>query len=275
VVRSGVARPVVGNVLLAQRSLSRLQSSKLLAPAFDYGEPAHAAGALSADWTWLTMIWWELPAVPPGRILWYRIELLAQWWKWAGGYSSTPNESSYYQHRELALSWMWTLFTCPVGVPEAPLMQDSNRYEWYASRAPGEHAYSAWFYCPWRGVTLTPQDKESKPNRLELLFATESPCIFEEEGNCLTLCFALGERDVIFDGKPGYPYAPFAPGIGPKDLWWSCAYIPYAPKPPPHFPGGDILQTASREPAGTPKPQRRTRTRRLARQRSRERRNRT
>ena len=63
--------------------------------------------------------------------------------------------------------------TFPPSAGHAIFMWDQNRYEFYASAPPGSSTYTAWWVTPYRGVTLTPYDKESDPNPLSLLLGTE------------------------------------------------------------------------------------------------------
>ncbi len=236
VVHSGVAHrsssPVVVHPGVANRSSSRLRSylnSELPLPG----------------WGWWR---WEIPAPPPGEVLWCTLEFASQWWKWSSFYTST-NKSSHYQHVEFGVTWRWMLLPDAYEVPGAPAtMQDGARYEFYASKPPGGNYWTAWWVQPSRSVTLTPYGKESDPNALALLLATE-------RNGELRLMFAyqFPWSEVTFNGKQARGYTIDG---GPETLFYSYGVaVPRAPKVEPVVTVKD-LQIGSRELAGPSKSRR-------------------
>lgn len=122
-------------------------------------------------WGWMR---WTIDAPPAGaQVLWLTLELATQWWRYSSCISST-NKSDRYQYADFGVSWRWMLLPDQYDVPGAPAtMQDNNTYEFYASKAPGDNTWNAWWILPARGVTLTPAGKESDPNALSLLLRSE------------------------------------------------------------------------------------------------------
>ena len=122
-------------------------------------------------WGWER--WW-IDAPPPGsEVLWLTLELASQWWHW-DSCIGPKNDSDHYKYADFGIHWHWMLLPDQYYVPGAPAsMQDSASYEFYASKAPGASTWTAWWVYLARGVTLTPQGKESDPNALALLLRTE------------------------------------------------------------------------------------------------------
>ena len=123
-------------------------------------------------WGWER--WW-IDAPPPGaQVLWLTLELASQWWKWHSCIGPKNNSDWRYQYADFGINWHWALLPDPYYVPGAPAsLQGSGSYELYASKAPGANSWTAWWVHPARGVTLTPEGKESDPNALTLLLRSE------------------------------------------------------------------------------------------------------
>lgn len=194
---------------------------------------------------------WDIPAPPPGEVLWFTLEFASQWWRWAS-FAGPTNNSGYYKHVEFGLAWRWMLVPDPYTIPGYPaLMDDSNRYEFYASEPPGGNGFTAWWVHPYRSVTLTPYGKEADPNALATLLATE-------RNGELRLSYAYNFSDITVNGKEARGYTISG---GPDTLFYSYAVVvPRAPKVEPVVAVED-LQIASRKPAGSSKSRSRARSR--------------
>jgi hypothetical protein len=236
VVRSGEARRN-SSAVVVHRGVARGSSSRLRSFEDDV---SHWFG-----WSW------NVPAPPAGQVLWFTLGLWTQWWEWLG--PSGRNNTSHFLYADFGVTWRWMLLAeLNGGAQLAQLMFDQNRYELYASLAPGDNLWRASWIHPARSVTLTPYDKESDPNPLALLLSTES-------GGELVVQFAgdFPSSGVTFNGKETHLYVIKG---GPDTLYYSYAVL--VPKPQIKFPN---LKVAMLRPAGPPKPLRRARTRRSAR----------
>lgn len=181
---------------------------------------------LGPGWGWSRF---SIPAPLQGEVVqWVTLEYPLQWWSFSS-FPYGPNESGHYQYVPFGLTWRWMLLPDLTVVPGAPAsMQDGARYEFHASQPPGGTTWTAWWVEPSRSVTLTPYGKESDPNALSLLLATEY-------GGYLHLMFAyqFPWLEITFNGKP-YTGGAFIEG-GPETLFYSYGVLvpPKADPSPP------------------------------------------
>jgi hypothetical protein len=235
IVRSGEAQR--SSAVVVHRGVARRSSSRLPSDDLTY---------------WFGWSWY-VPAPPAGQVLWFTLGLETQWWEWHA-FPGGRNDTSHFLYADFGLTWRWMLLAQQAG---AQLIFDQNRYEWYASLAPGDNQWKAWWIHPARSVTLTPCDKESDPNPLALLLATES-------GGELEVRFAgdFPSSGVTVNGKEAHGYAIQG---GPNTLYYS--YAVSVPKPPINFGN---LQITTLQPDAHSTLRRRTRTGRSAQQHSRQ-----
>lgn len=197
-------------------------------------------------WGWWR---WDIPAPPPGELLWCTLEFASQWWKWSSFLTAT-NDSGYAQHIDFGVTWRWMLLPNAYEVPGAPAsMQDGARYEFYASKPVGSRYWTAWWVHPARSVTLTPYGKESDPNALALLLSTERSGELQ-----LMFAYQFPWSEVTINGQEAHGYTIDG---GPDTLFYSYGVaVPRSAEVEP-IVTVEALQTSSHESAGRPKSRRR------------------
>ena len=100
------------------------------------------------------------------------------------------------------MNWHWRILPDQDLVPGAPpCLQDVGSYELYASLAPGSRSWIAWWTHPSRGITLTPDDKESDPNSLALLLRAQ-----RNGGLGLMYAYQFPRDQVTMNGQPSWKY---------------------------------------------------------------------
>jgi hypothetical protein len=208
---------------LVEQSLSliaRATNRKLNpgAVAVQSGTATRGSPFRSGDPDFITGWAYHIPAPPKAalEVLWYTFEFYSQWWSWSA--PDQRNKSKYYKHVDFSVTWRWHLITDPRSPPRAVFMFDQNRYELYASAPPGSDTYTAWWVEPYRGVTLTPYDKESDPNPLSLLLASE-------RDGYLPVYFMPDFPEITFGGKEASSMFVDSPVAPEPILYYSRAVL--------------------------------------------------